>query len=214
MDELEILKKDWKEKGQTEPKLSYNQIYNMLFKRSTSIVKWIFIISILELIFWTGIFLITPKSSFEVIEKLGATPILYGFNILHYLVVFVFIYYFYKNYTTIRVTDNTKTLMKSILKTRKTVRYFVIYNVAAFALTIIIINLFYYTQSELLLQIMADTYGSEIKNPEYFISIFFVVQVIAGIVMILLLLLFYRVVYGILLGKLKKNYRELEKIEV
>ncbi len=214
MDELEILKKDWKEKGQTEPKLSYNQIYNMLFKRSTSIVKWIFIISILELVFWTSIFLITPKSSFEVIEKLGATPILYGFNILHYLVVFVFIYYFYKNYTTIKVTDNTKTLMRSILKTRKTVRYFVIYNVAAFALTIIIINIFYYTQSDLLLQIMADTYGSEIKNSEDFITVFFIVQVIAGIVMILLLLLFYRVVYGILLRKLKKNYRELERIEV
>tara|TARA_R110000850_G_scaffold277086_1_gene422287 strand:+ start:12455 stop:13099 length:645 start_codon:yes stop_codon:yes gene_type:complete len=214
MDELEILKKDWKEKGQTEPKLSYNQIYNMLFKRSTSIVKWIFIISILELVFWMGIFLITPKSSFEVIEKLGATPILYGFNILHYLVVFVFIYYFYKNYTTIKVTDNTKTLMRSILKTRKTVRYFVIYNLVAFALTIIIINIFYYTQSELLLQIMADSYGSEIKNPDDFITVFFIVQVIAGIVMILLLLLFYRLIYGILLGKLKRNYRELERIEV
>lgn len=214
MDELEILKKDWKKKGQTEPMLSYNQIYNMLYKRSTSIVKWIFIISILELLFWSGIFLITPKSSFEIIEKLGATPILYGFNILHYIVVFIFIYYFYKNYTTIKVTDNTKTLMESILKTRKTVRYFVIYNIAAFALTIIIINIFYYTQSDLLLQFLADTYGSEIKNTEDFITIFFIVQIITGVVMILLLLLFYRVIYGILLRKLKRNYIELERIEV
>lgn len=214
MDELEILKRDWKEKGQTEPKLSYTQIYNMLFKRSTSIVKWIFIISILELLFWVGIFLITPKSSLEIIEKLGAGPLLYSSEVIHYIIVFIFIYYFYKNYTTIRVTDNTKTLMKNILKTRKTVRYFVIYNVVRFAIFFLILNIFYYVQSDLLLQIMSEASDKPIKNPEDFMIVFYIVQLIVSIVMILLLLLFYRLVYGILLRKLKKNYRELERIEL
>ncbi len=213
MDQLELLKQNWKKREQEHPKLSYNQIYNMLFKRSTSIVKWIFIISIFELLFWVGLYFISPKSSFEVIEKLGMKPFMVGFNIFHYIVVLVFIYYFYKNYISIKVTENTKTLMRSILNTRKTVRYFVIYNVAAFAFTLIVINYFYYTKSDLLLEVLGETYGNIPEGPD-FLTYFFIVQIVAGIILILLLLLFYRIVYGILLGRLKKNYKELEKFEM
>ena len=44
MDELELLKKDWQKENMTFPKLSYNDIYKMIIKKSSSIVKWIFII--------------------------------------------------------------------------------------------------------------------------------------------------------------------------
>ena len=67
-DELEILKSDWKKRQQNLPKLSYNEIYKMLYKKSTTIVKWIFIISIAELIFWTSLSLITPQSTHEVLD--------------------------------------------------------------------------------------------------------------------------------------------------
>ena len=54
MDELELLKKDWKKNDDTKyPKLSYNDIYKMILKKSSSIVKWIFIISLLEFALWT-----------------------------------------------------------------------------------------------------------------------------------------------------------------
>lgn len=59
-DELEILKSDWKKRHTELPKLSYNEIYKMLFKKSTTIVKWIFIISIAELLFG-GSFFTYPK---------------------------------------------------------------------------------------------------------------------------------------------------------
>lgn len=213
MDQLELLKQNWKQREQEHPKLSYNQIYNMLFKRSTSIVKWIFIISILELIFWVGLYFVSPKSTFEIIDKLGLTPFMIGFNIVHYLIVLVFIYFFYKNYSAIKVTDSTRALMDNILKTRRTVKYFVIYNVAAFALTLIIINFFYYIKSDILLEVMAETYGT-ISDGSQFLTYFFLGQIVIGIILILLLLLFYRIVYGILLKKLHNNYRELKKIEV
>lgn len=213
MDQLELLKQNWKQRNQDHPKLSYTQIYNMLFKRSTSIVKWIFIISICELVFWIGIYFISPKSSFEIIEKLGLKPFMIGFNIFHYIVVLVFIYLFYKNYISIKVTENTKTLMSSILKTRRTVKYFVWYNVCAFALTLIIINFYYHTKSDILLEAMAETYGTIPTGPE-FLTYFFIAQIVVGIVLILLLLLFYRIVYGILLKKLYNNYSELKKIEL
>ncbi len=213
MDQLELLKQNWKNREQDHPKLSYTEIYNMLFKRSTSIVKWIFIISVLELLFWVGLYFVTPKSTFEIIEKLGLMPFMIAFNIIHYIVIIFFIYYFYKNYLSIKVTESTKTLMESILNTRRTVRYFVMYNVGAFALTLIIINYFYYTKSDILLEAMSETYGPIPDGPEFF-TFFFAAQIVVGIILILLLLLFYRVVYGILLGKLKKNYKELEKFEV
>lgn len=52
MDELELLKKDWQKDDNNYPKKSYNEIYKMILKKSSSIVKWIFIISILEFILW------------------------------------------------------------------------------------------------------------------------------------------------------------------
>jgi len=51
MDELELLKKDWQKNDKEYPKLSYNDIYKMILKKSSSIVKWIFIISLLEFVF-------------------------------------------------------------------------------------------------------------------------------------------------------------------
>jgi hypothetical protein len=212
MDQLELLKQNWKQREENHPKLSYTQIYNMLFKRSTSIVKWIFIISLLELAFWVGLYFVSPKSSFEIIEKLGMKPFMIGFNIVHYVVVLVFIYLFYKNYISIKVTDSTRSLMDSIIKTRRTVKYFVWYNVAAFALTLVIINYFYYTKSELLLEALRETYGTVSTGPE-FLTYFFLAQAVIGVLLILLLILFYRIVYGILLKKLYKNYHELKKIE-
>nr|MBA3986187.1 hypothetical protein [Flavobacteriales bacterium] len=157
--------------------------------------------------------LLTPKSSIEVLEKLGAIQFLWVTNIIHYLVFITFIYLFYKNYKTIKVTDSTKQLMVSIIKTRKTVKYFVIYNVVAFALILIFINLMYYIKSDVLLDIIAEQYGPVVETSS-FLTYFFVIQVVFGLIMLGLLLLFYRLVYGILLRKLKKNHKELEKIEV
>lgn len=213
-DELEILKSDWKKRQQNLPKLSYNEIYKMLYKKSTTIVKWIFIISIAELIFWTSLSLITPQSTHEVLDLLGLTKYLMIFNIIHYIIFIGFIVVFFKNYASIKVTDNTKQLMASILKTRKTVRYFVIYNVTGFALLLILLNLLYYFQGDLLFEYFSQENGVAYQDKETFMLSFYIVNIILGIVMLGLVLLFYRIVYGIFLKRLKKNYNELAKIEI
>ncbi|PKP26343.1 MAG: hypothetical protein CVU03_03690 [Bacteroidetes bacterium HGW-Bacteroidetes-2] len=213
MDELELLKKDWKTREQKNPQLSYDDIYSMLFKKSTSIVKWIFIISIGELLFWSGLSLLTPKSSYEILDKFGVTQILWGINIIHYIVFIGFIFLFYKNYSGIKVTDSTKQLINNIINTRKTVRYFVIYNVVVFVLTLIFINILYYLKSDVLIDYIKEQNGS-IYNPSTFLNYFFIIQIVIGVLMLGLLLLFYRVVYGILLQRLKNNHKELEKIEI
>ena len=48
MDELDLLKKDWKKQESSFQQIGEKEIYGMIHKRSSSIVKWILIISILE----------------------------------------------------------------------------------------------------------------------------------------------------------------------
>ena len=76
MDELELLKNDWQKDNANYPKLTYDEIYKMLLKKSSSIVKWIFIISILEFIFWALISYMLKDADYnkkfqEYLEKSG-----------------------------------------------------------------------------------------------------------------------------------------------
>ena len=52
MDELELLKKDWQKSNTAFEKKSAGDLYCMLHKKSSNIVKTLFYISIAELIFW------------------------------------------------------------------------------------------------------------------------------------------------------------------
>ena len=77
MDQLDKLKKEWQNREQELPKLSYNSIYNMLLKKSSSIVKWIFIISIIELLFWIGLNLVIPEDNLKLINEMGIGDIMH-----------------------------------------------------------------------------------------------------------------------------------------
>ena len=215
MDVLDTLKKDWQKQENTLPKLSYKEIYSMLLKKSSSIVKWIFIISICELLFWVAIAFLVPDSSTKFHESMGLESTFWVVTIINYIIFAVFMFLFYKNYRSITVTSTVKQLMKSILKTRKTVRYFVYYNIGATALLLIATNIYLYFNKEKLVQFLtqrSDKYGS--VSPDEATTIFFVAQLIVGAIAIGLMMLIYYLVYGLLLKRLKRNYSELKKIEV
>ena len=214
MDDLDLLKQKWQSVEQELPKLSYGDIHQMLLKKSSSIVKWIFLISIAELLFWTVLAFFVPESSKTINESMGLKTTFIIVNVLHYAIFTVFIYLFYKNYRSIKVTDTIKDLMGSILSTRKTVKNFVIYNVSASILLLIGVNLVYYTKKDQLYTLMVENYEGYGAIPkESFTSVFFISQVIFGVLLVGLILLFYRVIYGILLKRLKHNYTELGKME-
>jgi hypothetical protein len=215
MDELELLKQKWQTRDQELPKLSYNDIYKMLLRKSSSVVKWIFIISIIELLFWTLLMLFIPESSKEFNEGMGLKNTMLIITIINYIVLFIFIYLFYKNYQRIQVTDSSSELMGNILRTRKTVWYFVVYNVGASVLSLIGTNIYYYFNRDKLLTIMSENFDGIGNLPaENFISVFFLSQLIVGVVFIGIIMLIYRLVYGTLLGRLKRNYQELRKMEL
>jgi hypothetical protein len=214
MDRLEELKKDWQTREQEFPKLSYNDIYPMLLKKSSSIVKWIVIISLFEILFWTLLSLLIPESSNEFYEELGLKSILKWVNIFNYAVVAFFIYLFYRNYQKIQVTNSIKILMENILQTRKTVHYFVYYNIGMAAALLLGTNIYYYTHQDKLIDLLKsqDIYGA--IPAEAVVNKFFIYNLVAGVMIIGFLMLFYFLLYGILLRRLKRNYKELKKMEV
>ena len=215
MDELEVLKKQWQSREQEFPQLTYDEIYRMLWKKSSSMVKWIFYISIAELILWTSLAFIVPESSKQINEAMGLKNTMLVLSIVGYVITLVFIILFYRNYRLIKVTDTIRELMTSILRTRKTVQYFVYYNIGTAVLLLIFTNIYYYNRRDTLYDTFAEFSDSYAQIPaESFTTVFFTAQIIVGVLLILFLIVFYRLVYGILLRRLKRNYRELKKIEV
>lgn len=210
MDELEFLKKDWKKQEADFPKLSYNEIYKLIHKKSSSIVKWIFIICIVEFLFWGILNLFIPESAFAIYEKFNLKTFLFVSQILHYVVVFIFIYLFYKNYKAISVVDNTSLLMKNILKTRKTVNYYVYYNIVLYILLSVILNAVMFSHPDILIKNLMPENSN--LDTEKFLAINIVLQIILLAVMCGLIWLYYRIIYGILLKRLNKNYKELESL--
>ena len=214
MDGLELLKSKWQEENQQLPKLSYDDIYRLLHKKSASIVKWIFIISIIELVFWIACGLLTPESNTELFDQMGLKQTIRITYVFHYIIIGVFLVLFYLNQKNIKTTATVKILMQKIIKTRKTVTNFVIYNLVSTALVLFYMNFYFFSNKEQLFELLIasnDRYQN--LNLESFTSVFFVTQFILTILALGFIGLFYRVIYGILLKRLKNNYKELEKIE-
>ncbi|WP_224482668.1 hypothetical protein [Robertkochia aurantiaca] len=208
MDELELFKKEWQKKGEDLPKLSYEEIYKMLWKRSSSIVKWIFYISLIEFVFWISLDLVATLTGFRPQFDFPNSDIfLWSMYAIFYPVILYFIYSFYKNYNRINTTDNVKGLMNSIIKTRKTVKQYVWFNLIFFFLFsgILYLLLFKYDPT------FFDLNGNESLN-------FYMVLILSIVLTLLffsvLIWLFYRLIYGILLKRLHKNYRELEDLDL
>jgi len=213
MDELELLKKDWQKKDQDYPKLSYNEIYKMILKKSSSIVKWIFIISLLEFMFWAAISFAFKDSKFlDNVKALDMNSILIPASIISYVILIYFFYLFYRNYRNIISTDSTKRLMENILKTRRTVKYYVAFNLASLVVGTFF-SLFYVLKHDgnAISQIEQASANGELLKV-YAIYIFVTILLLAVVVGVLLL--FYWLVYGILLKRLNKNYKELKKLEI
>ena len=214
MDELELLKKDWQAKDEHLPKLSYNDIYTMIWKKSSSIVKWILIISILEFLIPHLLYLLPGMSkSMQTYEDLGIKNISYTLWIASYLVIFYFIYQFYRRYKEISTLDNSKELMRKIIRTRKTVKYYVIFSLSMLFLTCVLITVGMYL-SDNLIEIFAPENETPNIEPEKLKMIMIGSMAIFSIVLIAIMGGIYYLLYGLLLRKLNRNYEELKKLEI
>lgn len=110
MKELDLLKKAWKKDNTSYEQLSEGTLYNMIHKRSSSIVKWILIISILEFMVLRGTDLFMLLD--EKYKKEMVVAHLYNFEviitIINFIVLTFFIALFYKNFKVINTGSSIK----------------------------------------------------------------------------------------------------------
>ena len=99
--------------------------------------------------------------------------------------------------------------MNDILKTRKTVQYYVWYNLAMFTISMIIglLIVFVYNPETSVLK-------DQILKSDKALIFFILAAVSIFLAFFGLFWLFYRLLYGILLKKLNANYNELKKIDL
>ena len=208
MKELDLLKKDWQKNNAFE-QISEVDIYKMLHTKSSSIVKWIFIISILEILLWTSISVFFNADDY--LKNFKHQELDVYFEVLtyfNYAVILVFIYLFYKNYVTISATVSTKQLMKDILKTRKTVQCYVWYNLGMAGLSMMMGFFMAFTYNPDVVVLM-NKMGNNTKVMIFTIGAFIlIIGLFLGAFW-----LFYKLLYGILLRRLNANYKELKKID-
>jgi len=201
MDELELLKKRWQAQESSLPNYKSTEIYEMLHKKSSSIVKWIFLISIFEFIFWIVIeFIGMSQSVNDSIKELDLQTFYRVTLVVNYVVIIAFIVKFFYNYRQIQTTDTVKSLMKTIVKTRLTVKYYVWFNIIFFAITSIVSV------------VVTLNHLDNINSQNFWLSILISIAILGFI--ILIIWAFYRLLYGILTKRLLTNYKNLKKIEL
>ena len=200
MDLLEKYKKTWDNQPDETKQFSALEIYKLAHSKSSSIVKWIFIIGVLEFVILNSLyFVFDMEEVYTEYEKMGLKNFIFYSQIVAYVILFYFLVMFYLNYKRISTTDSTKTLMKKIIKTRKTVRNYVLFNLSYMALVMIAVTI-----------ASINTNFNDLNNKQIILII--IATLIATLLILGVLWLFYQLLYGILLRKLNRNYKELAKV--
>jgi hypothetical protein len=214
-DELELLKKDWQKKEAQLPKLSYDEIHKMIWKKSSSIVKWILIISILEFTLPHLLYLVPSfKENMDIYDKLGLHNYIIGLTIFTYCVAFYFILQFYRRYKEISVLDSAKHLMHKIIRTRTTVKHYIIYSLSMIMVIVIMMIIGVYLNDDIF-----SIFG-ELRNkaqnisPEKIKISLMIGMAVMGVILTAVMGGIYFLLYGLLVRKLKRNYKDLKQLEV
>ncbi len=215
MEELELLKKDW-QKGKTDdfPKLTKGDIYKLLLKKSSTSVKWIFIVSVIE--FFVSIVGVIAykffKSENDPYQKLDMVSEVMLLEVVSFVILIYFMYRFFTYYRSISATESAKALMENIMKTRKTVRLYITIMLGISAVFLV----YFLIVSMLSTPDIQDLLTEKINAGD---STFGIYTLVVGISLLLtafligLAALLYFLFYGLFLRKLKRNYKELKQLD-
>ncbi len=212
MEALDLLKKDWHRDKHEPMQVSENQIYGMLHKKSSSIVKWILIVCIAEFLITSILsFCFNDNNLFEKIENNSNKVILIFLNVVGYVGILYFLIQFYKNYKRISTTATVKKLIFDILKTQKTVKQYVWFNVI-FGFIISFVVVFDFLGKDRNFSVLME----KASKADHLI-LFYIVSIVTILLLIAILLffvwLYYKILYGFLLKRLHKNHEELKKLD-
>ncbi|WP_213522194.1 hypothetical protein [Nonlabens sp.] len=213
MDQLDILKQNWQSQTDNSPRFTKEQLTGLLARTSSGIVKWLLIIAMIEFVVFIVLGLVSHLANQEnhTIEMMGA-PFYYGSMIFHYVVIITFIYVFYSNYKHISISQPTSSLMNKILKTRRTMKWYIWYNLTYMMLVGMIATVLVIPNDPKVTELLASPEMAGHETAFYLMALgaSFIVFLIICVVMYLI----YQLIYGILLRKLQRNYNELKRMEI
>jgi hypothetical protein len=111
--------------------------------------------------------------------------------------------------------ENAKDLMRRIIRTRRTVKHYIIFALSLFLFTFLAIAAaIYFSDGEHLIEVL--NLGDEARelSAARLKTIISFVFVIMGILFTALIGLIYFLIYGLLIRKLGKNYEEIKRLEI
>lgn len=212
MDDLELLKQDWqREKPNEFPHYSEKELFQMSKKNSVSIAKWVFVIGVLEILFWFGLdwllgyyFPSSGEESPYVFLETFIDIFDYISMAMPYVFLGIVIYLYYK----IKNTEEPKRLMKKIMWMKQAIHWyiklFLIQLIIMFIIIILILLFGIFINDEL---------GSNVLLG---MVAFAFVCIVIGMVFfgfIIVMKHIYYFIYGRFIKQLEENYQELSKIE-
>ena len=216
--DIDSLKKTWQDQSISD---GYDQhdIEVMLNKKSRNYVRYILWISIAEFIVFGLInFIALFSTNFHtdftnILNKLqikNQTQVEFSLDriynwmkVLSLLITGIFVIVFYRNYKKIDVESNLRKFIRHIISFKKTVNLFIFSNI--FLLVLFIGSMIS------LLTITIRQQNIHVDNPTFWSLIFAVC--LSLLISIVLILIYYKLAYGILLKRLSRNLKQLEKIE-
>jgi MFS family permease len=213
MDELDLLKRDWQAKEVNVPRLTYDEIYRMIWRKSSSVVRWIFYISIIEFLLPHLLYLIPSfrdEMNYDFARRLGIHGWIIALTVLQYAVAVYFIFQFYRRYREISVLDDAKKLMGKIFRTRRTVKHYVLFCLGMVLLMFAVFILGMALDDDLAATLNLNTDKVDADQLKW---VLIGVMALAGIVFTAILAGIYFLLYGLLTRKLKRNYGELRRME-
>lgn len=207
MNDLDLLKTHW-QKDNDYIKFKKEDIMTMVHKSSSSIVKWIFIITLLE---FTIIVALNIASYIKDTNSYGNSELLLiG---LYFIIMIYFMYSFYKYFKQIKNSNNIKQLLKGIVSARKQTLYFISTNIIIFILNLV----FSFIYGDMIEAFKKGYYDANNKIPDSlneFDKIAIYIGTSMGVIVILgIVYLYYNLIYLRLTKKLHKNYEELIELE-
>jgi len=205
MKELEDLKNKWAEQDFSQS-YSKEEIKSFLQKKSTHSIRWIFFLSIAEFLLYLSFPLLVPNylDSFDYYKSLN----LYEFSIvttfLGYVLLLYFMWRFFQNYKNISVANSVKNHLSAILKTRRAVNQYFYFNIAILIVFTIVVLIAALRLDKNIIALQEESNS--------FLMMIFMIGILIAIILGLFGLLYY-FVYGRFLRPLKKNEKELLRME-
>lgn len=205
--DLDKLKAAWQEKS-AEKRYSSQEIFEMLKRKSITSVKWIFFISLFEIVLaviFYAYFYFFNSYHLYLVEKFGDLAYVYEVLLLILFVgTFYFIYQFFVKYKKINAVSSVKSLSFDIINFRKVVNHFIYFNLVILVLSITVL-----VYSEFL-------HNPDLQNVDFLSS--FGLGILVGVLFVTMMIvailwLYYYLVYGTFTRRLKKNLKELDRLD-